>query len=99
MIEELRNSLLEKISLIPGIYGFTSINSDESELLGKSEWDKSIIIIKGNNGLKINLAVIILFSINTKATIKEVSSLVEYFLTSNNLKLESLNIHVKGVKL
>ncbi|MGZ9413451.1 Asp23/Gls24 family envelope stress response protein [Mycoplasma sp. 480] len=101
MVEELRNQLLEKISLIPGIYGFCNINTEANVLakaLKREEWEKSIFIIKGNNGLKINLAIILLFSVSVKTAVEEIKSVIEYHLQKNELKLETLNIHIKGIK-
>ncbi|UWD34394.1 hypothetical protein [Mesomycoplasma molare] len=102
MVEELRDQILEKISLIPGVYGFCNINaSDDAKpiSLKKENWGNSIVIVRGINGLKINLSIILLFSVNVKTIVQEIKSLLEYFLSKNKLKLETLNVLIKGIKL
>lgn len=102
MVEELRDQILEKISLIPGVYGFCNINSSDDAKpisLKKENWGNSIVIVRGINGLKINLSIILLFSVNVKTIVQEIKSLLEYFLSKNKLKLETLNVLIKGIKL
>ncbi|MBN3534358.1 hypothetical protein [Mycoplasma procyoni] len=102
MIEELRRQILEKISSIPGVYGFSEIDysdQNESQVLAKEDWDKSIVIMDGINGLKINLGIILVFSANARTVIEEIRSLLDFYLQQNKLKLGTLNVQVKGVKI
>ncbi|VEU59273.1 hypothetical protein [Mesomycoplasma neurolyticum] len=101
-LDNFDKELLKHISMIPGVYGFADLNSknenlEKKHITKKNEWYKAISKIQHSNEIIINLAVVILFSVNTQTIVKEISSLVEFYTKKNNFKLKALNIHIKGV--
>ncbi|WP_033161136.1 hypothetical protein [[Mycoplasma] collis] len=99
--DNFEKKILDKISMIAGIYGFSHLNADEFSVysgpLEKKLWYNAINKIQQNNEVIINLAIIILQTVNAKTIVKEIATVVKYYAKKNNFKISVLNIHIKGV--
>lgn len=95
-LQNIKKIIISNISGISGIVGFASADPknntlDESNvIIEHSLASEDIVIVKMN--------LIILSNINAKNIVDEVYQVIVYNLEKNNLKLETLDITIKGTR-
>ncbi len=99
MTDKLRKTLLQKISNIPGLVGFSPIDfSLKKRMLPEKDLAKGISFEDTPKGLLIRIAIFIDVDIRAKLVIKEINSSVKTIFKNNTTKFNKISIYVMGVK-
>ena len=99
MTKKLTSEVLKTATFVSGLVGLA--NSDltkASTELSKENWDKAILIEETNKGSKISIGIIVDSDVRTKIVAFEIHSSIKALLKKNNIKLDKLNVYVRGVK-
>ncbi|MGL5357657.1 MAG: Asp23/Gls24 family envelope stress response protein [Metamycoplasmataceae bacterium] len=101
MEKEITKNIIEAIEQIPGIIGFVELDF-ESNIKIETEDDYykaiSIEINKDTKKVSIKISIIISLLISIENISNQVKESVNFILKKRNLKLENINVFIKGVK-
>lgn len=99
MTKKLTNDILKITTLVSGIAGLTNVDlTKSSSKLAKEKWDQAILIEDTNKGTKISIAIIVDIDVRTKVIAHEVNSSIKDFFKKINIKLDKVNIYIRGIK-
>lgn len=85
-----------------GVVGMASktFRDGFAELLGKENYARGVVVENENENLKIDLYIIVLYGVKISEVASNVQSTVKYTLEKTlGLKIDSVNIHVQGVRI
>ena len=85
-----------------GVVGMASktFRGGFAELLGKENYARGVVVENENDSLKIDLYLIVLYGVKISEVASNVQSTVKYTLEKTlGLKIDSVNIHVQGVRI
>ncbi|ACF07495.1 Uncharacterised protein [Metamycoplasma arthritidis] len=95
-LQNIKKIIISTILTISGIAGFASVDGKNKNL------DENNIIIEHSNKSEdiviVKIGLIILSNINAKNIVDEIYQVIVYNLEKNNLKLETLDITIKGTR-
>ncbi|AAT27900.1 hypothetical protein [[Mycoplasma] mobile] len=94
------SKLAKTIASVPGFQNFASLFDDKREInyLEVEHLPNAFIINEGAKGLRLKMGVILLLNARTKIIVNQIREEIINTLKNENLKLESLDIFVQGVK-
>lgn len=70
------------------------------ELLKKDNYAKGVVVDNSEDGLLVELYIVIAYGVNVTEVIKEIQKRVKYTLEKNlNLAVKSVNVYVQGIKV
>lgn len=96
-------------SLVGGVitecYGVVGMSSKQvlrdgwAELLKKDNFARGVVVTQGDNGLIVDLYIIVGFGIKISAIVEEAQKKVKYVLEKTlNLDVDKVNVFVQGVR-
>ena len=92
-------------SLITECYGVVGMASKQvlkdgwTELLKKENYSRGVVVRKGENGLEIDLYIIVSFGVKISEVVQEAQKKVKYFLEKSlNMPVAAVNVFVQSVR-
>ncbi|MGL4183746.1 MAG: Asp23/Gls24 family envelope stress response protein [Metamycoplasmataceae bacterium] len=101
MEKEITQNIIEAIEQIPGIIGFVELDLESNiKIENENDYYKaiSVEINKDTKTVLINISIIISLLIAIENISNQVKESVNFILKKRNLKLENINVFIKGVK-
>ena len=93
-------------SLITECYGVVGMASKQvlrdgwTELLKKENYSRGVVVRKGENGLEIDLYIIVSFGVKISEVVQEAQKKVKYMLEKSlSQDVASVNVFVQGVRV
>ncbi len=94
----LNRNIIQNISSIPGILGFCNMEENNDEIKDSKLWGNSTIINILDGKVSLYIAIIISVDSRVNNIYKQIKEQVTFDLNKNELKLNKMNIYIKGVK-
>ncbi len=99
MTENLRSDLLKAISFVPGLIDLANIDfSQRPVALSGVQQAKGFSVIDTESGKNVYISAIIGTGIRAKVVAKEISSSVKNVFKNHNLKVNKINVYIRGVR-
>ncbi|MGL5522113.1 MAG: hypothetical protein ACRDAW_02485 [Metamycoplasmataceae bacterium] len=101
MEKEITKNIIEAIEQIPGIIGFVELDLESNiKIENENDYCKaiSIEINKDTKKVSIKISIIISLLIAIENISNQVKESINFILKKKNLKLENINVFIKGVK-
>ena len=99
-IKGIIDSLVNKIVEIPGVIGFVSTSSTAAvpNLLSEDKYSDGIEVQNSTKGIIINIHFVASSNAPLPQVSGQMSSSVYSFLTTKKIKIDSVNLFVRGIK-
>ena len=99
MDKKIQQKIIETITMIPGLIGLANLNAKaSSKALAEKDFSKGYDVLENKTGLDISLAVIVNGDVRTKVVVGDLKTTLIGTLKKENIKLNKLNVLIKGVK-
>jgi len=86
-----------------GVVGMTSkqvIKDGLNELLKKENYSKGVIVRKGEQGIAVDLYIVVAYGISITTVVSEIQKKVKYTLEKAlNMAVSSVNVYIQGIKV